>query len=218
MIDRAVVDVLDSVGRALWVPVDLRAASEGEGDVLEGYAAVFNEWTRIGDEAFGFDESIAPGAFAESIKDDDIRAFFNHNEDNVLGRKKAKTAEFHEDSKGLRVVIRPPNTQAGRDVVELVKRGDVDGMSFMFRIRPNGDEWIDPQKNGDSHKRIIRSVRLFEAGPVTFPAYETTSISARDRAKALFDMGSRQVAEDVLARRREANRLAFELDIAAIEL
>ena len=207
----------DLEGRLLRLDITIRAKKDDDDrPALEGYAAMFDQETQIGGNQWGFMESIAPGAFAESIKADDIRSFFNHNENIVLGRTTAKTAEFFEDDKGLRAVIYPPDTADGRDVMTLVKRGDVTGMSFMFQTKK--DEWTEPEAKGELPKRRILEVKLFEAGPVTFPAYEQTSISARDRSKAFMDMGSRQVEVDVLVRRREADRLAFELDIAAIEL
>ena len=212
----------DVEGRLIRVPVTLRAKDGDEGPVLEGYAALFDEWARIGGDAWGFMESIAPGAFARSLKEDeDIKAFFNHDGNQVLGSTFAKTAIFEEDKKGLRALIYPPDTAAGRDVVTLVKRGDVRGMSFMFSVRPNGDEWTEPEQKGELPKRVIRDVQLFEAGPVTLPAYEATSISARDRAKAFLSARAemdRLLDPDVLARRREADRLAFELAAAAVEI
>lgn len=207
-------------GRFFRVNVTLRAKKDDdEGPVLEGYAALFDEWTQIGGDSWGFMESIAPGAFARSLKEDeDIKAFFNHDGNQVLGSTFAKTAEFTEDAKGLRSVIYPPDTVAGRDVVTLVKRGDVRGMSFMFQVRK--DEWTEPEKKGELPKRRVLEVKLYEAGPVTFPAYEATSISARDRAKSLQDArAAREVIADpdVLERRRQAARLAVELEIAEIE-
>ena len=172
--------------RMVVLPVTVRAkAADDDGPVLEGYAALFDEMTQIGGDSWGFMESIAPGAFTETLKHDDIRAFFNHNENFVLGRTSAKTAEFEEDAKGLRAVIRPPDTAAARDVVTLIARGDVTGMSFMFRVRK--DQWEEPAKKGELPKRTLLDVQLFEAGPVTFPAYEQTSISARDRAKSYLE-------------------------------
>lgn len=199
--------------RLLILPVTLRAkAEDDDGPVLEGYAALFDEWAQIGGDAWGFMESIAPGAFRESLKKDDIRSFFNHDSNILLGRTGNKSAEFEEDKRGLRAVIRPPKTRAADDVVLLVREGFVTGMSFMFRVRK--DQWEEPAKKGELPKRTLLDVQLFEAGPVTFPAYEATSISARNRATAL-----REVADDiVMSRRRDADRLMLELEIAAIDV
>lgn len=202
--------------RMVALPVAYRAADGDTPPRLEGYAAMFDTWTQIGDGSWGFMESIAPGAFARSLGEDDIRACFNHDANFVLGRTSAKTATFTEDAKGLRAVILPPDTMCGRDVVSLIQRGDVTGMSFMFHVRK--DEWTEGE-DGELPTRRLLDVKLYEAGPVTFPAYEETSIAARDRATAMRE--ARRVAvpdPDVLARRRQADRLAFELAVAAIEL
>lgn len=171
--------------RMVTRPVEVRAdPTDNDAPVLDGYAALFDSWTQIGSRAWGFEESIAPGAFADSLKSEDIRALFNHDSNQVLGRSSAKTATFSEDATGLRAIIRPPDTAVGRDVVALIRRGDVTGMSFTFRVR--NEEWTDPDEDDALSwpRRRLLDVQLFEAGPVTFPAYEETSISARDRAKA----------------------------------
>jgi len=135
--------------RLLILPVTVRAKKDGddEGDVLEGYAARFDDWTQIGGDSWGFMESIAPGAFAASLKSDDIRSFFNHDSNQVLGRTSAKTAEFSEDEKGLRAIIRPPDTAAARDVVTLIKRGDARVLkAWGLGQRFAGEEYLQGQR------------------------------------------------------------------------
>lgn len=167
----------------VWLePVAYRAA-DGEPPLLEGYAAVFNQDTQIGGDQWGWMERIAPGAFLKSVADDDVRALFNHDSNQVLGRSIGKTLVLAEDKKGLHVTISPPDTAVGRDVVTLIKRGDVSGMSFAFRTQR--EEWAEPTKKGQLPRRTILEAKLFDVGPVTFPAYPQTSIAARDRAKAL---------------------------------
>lgn len=167
--------------RTLLCPVELRAQGD-EGSVLEGYAAVFNEWTQVGPKAWGFMERVAPGAFAQTIREDDILATFNHNFDQMLGRTSSSTLQLSEDTKGLRAVITPPDTSVGRDVVTVIKRGDVKGMSFMFRVRK--DLWEDDPDNEEMPRRTLLDVRLIEAGPVSLPAYPQTTIAVRDHVKA----------------------------------
>ena len=142
---------------------------------LEGYAALFDVETDIGP----FTESVAPGAFTESLKNsDDVRALFNHDPSMVLGRTKADTLELKEDSKGLLSTIYPPNTQLGRDLVESINRGDISQMSFGFFIEAEEREERD---DGKFHYTITRA-RLFDVSPVTFPAYEQTEIGIMSRA------------------------------------
>lgn len=199
--------------RMLVVPIEVREASEDKPAVLEGYAARFDEDTQIGGDQWGWMERIAKGAFRESIKADDIRALFNHDSNQVLGRNTAGTLTLKEDEQGLRVVIQPPDTTAARDVVTLIKRGDVSGMSFMFRTKR--EEWAEPTKKGELPKRTLLEVKLFDVGPVVFPAYPTTSIVARDQAKAFIEALERPVVDQVLMRARARARL--ELEIAGIE-
>lgn len=164
--------------RMVHEPVTVRA--DGETRTLHGYAAVFNRETVIGDF---FREIIEPGAFKSAIKDGDVRGLFNHNPDMVLGRQTPKTLKLEEDKTGLRYVIDPPDTTFGRDVVTLVERGDVTGSSFGFTVKR--DSWTRPSKPGELPLRTIHEVDwLRDVGPVTFPAYEETSVQARDAATA----------------------------------
>lgn len=166
----------DRERRTLKEVVEARA--EGEGRKLSGYGAVFNQRTDI----MGlFDEQIAPGAFRDAIGRDDVRALFNHDPNYVLGRSSAGTLSMAEDARGLRYDIDPPDTQVGRDVVTLVARGDVQGSSFSFEVEE--ETWDYPQDGGKPTRTIVRA-KLYDVGPVTFPAYEQTTVSARCVAEA----------------------------------
>jgi hypothetical protein len=177
--------------RTLVLPIEWRAASDDAPARLEGYAARFNKVTQIGPDSWGFREQVAPGAFAASLADDDIRALFNHDANQVLGRTAAGTLALREDAEGLRVVIDPPDTAAARDVVTLVERGDVSGMSFTFEVQ--SEKWDEPQERGALPLRTLLEVRVADVGPVTFPAYPTTSIAARDQARGYQEAIARAV-------------------------
>ena len=79
-----------------------------------------------------------------------------------------------EDEKGLRIKITPPDTQWAKDLVISIKRGDVDQMSFAFETIT--DNWR--QDEGQTVRELIKA-RLYDVSPVTYPAYEQTSVSAR---------------------------------------
>jgi len=140
-----------------------------------GHAAVFN---KLSEDLGGFREQITPGAFKEAIKEDDIRALFNHDPNFILARNKSGTLSLKEDSEGLAIEFEPPDTQAGRDLVISLDRGDVDQMSFGFSVKPNGQNWGE-DKEGNVI-RTLTNVRLFDVSPVVFPAYLQTDVAKRD--------------------------------------
>jgi uncharacterized protein len=199
--------------RAIGRPVELRA-NEGAPSTIVGYAALFNEETVIG-SYYGFREVIAPGAFADAITNDDVRALFNHDVNIVLGRNVSKTLRLEEDETGLRYEIDLPDTAAARDVKTLIERGDVSGSSFAFRVEADeDDEWdYTPVKDGLLPLRTIRKVSLFDVSPVTYPAYEGTTVSARsaERAKPAAAATSDVVVLPTARARRELDILEAEL-------
>src|SRR5688500_5573865 len=102
--------------------------------VLVGYASVFNKRSL---DFGGFVEMVEPGAFKRTLKNSDIRAFVGHDQTRIIGREGNGTLRVEEDERGLRVEITPPDTQDGRDVVENVKSGLLDGMSIGFTMQPD---------------------------------------------------------------------------------
>jgi len=160
---------------------------EGKPPRLIGHAAVFDEPTPIMD----FHEVVSRGAFRESIKQDDIRALFNHDPNHVLGRNTAETLRLKEDDKGLFIEIDPPDTQFARDLMVSMDRGDISQMSFGFQVLK--DEWT--REEGKPDLRTLKKVRLFDVSPVTFPAYDGTDIAVRSHAawiKSLTNVAKRK--------------------------
>ena len=164
----------------------VEARGESERKTLVGYAAVFNQEAVI---AGMFREVILPGAFAEAVKADDVRAQFNHESNFILGRTGAGTLRLSEDEHGLRYEIDMPDTSYARDLMVSVQRGDVTQSSFMFDVPTSTDETWDysASKGGMLPLRQIKRVKLYDVAPVVFPAYEGTSVSAR--ALRMKDMG-----------------------------
>jgi HK97 family phage prohead protease len=150
---------------------ELRA--DKEAGTIEGYAAVFDEETNIGGM---FREVIKPGAFKRAIKEkQDVRALWNHDANHILGRTKADTLTIEEDRKGLWISIIPPNTRFASELVESIRRGDVDQMSFAFIATE--EKWIE--KKDEPALREIIDVDLYDVSPVTYPAYEGTEVGLR---------------------------------------
>jgi HK97 family phage prohead protease len=138
------------------------------GMTFEGYAAIFDSPS----EPLPFIERIKRGAFNRSLKQarNDIKLLWNHDTSAVLGSTRAGTLKLVEDDKGLRVSATLPNTTSGRDAAVLLKRGDVDSMSFGFSVPAGGDTW-----NQEGTERTLKSVRLHEVSIVAFPAYTSTA-------------------------------------------
>jgi len=175
--------------RVLW-PGNIEARDDGvNGAVgqkhLVGYAALFNMRATIWE---GLDERIALGTFTDYLKDDgnDVCALFNHDANWPLGRRSANTLTLTEDEKGLYYDVTLPNTQCCNDLYESIKRGDVKGSSFGFRCLADEYDRSDPK----CVLRTIRKVALVDVSPCTFPAYKTTSVSARalDVCREHFDV------------------------------
>lgn len=157
---------------------ELRVLSEGDEEatkpIIEGHAAVFNQWSEELGWSFPFREKVMPGAFKETIQVDDIRALFNHDPNYVLGRNRSGTLELKETQKGLLVRITPPETQWARDLLVSIDRGDISQMSFGFLVIE--DRW-GTEDGGDI--RELHKVKLFDVSPVTFPAYPQTDVGVR---------------------------------------
>jgi HK97 family phage prohead protease len=141
---------------------------DANGMTFEGYAAIFDSPS----EPLPFIERIKRGAFNRSLKQarNDIKLLWNHDTSAVLGSTRAGTLKLVEDDRGLRVSATLPNTTSGRDAAVLLKRGDVDSMSFGFSVPAGGDTW-----NQEGTERTLKSVRLHEVSIVAFPAYTSTA-------------------------------------------
>ena len=154
---------------------DFKTREDGEELLIEGYFAVFDSNYDIWP---GASESIAQGAFSNSLETDDIRALTNHNTDLVLGRTRAGTLTLREDTHGLwgSIRINPKDTDA-MNTRERVLRGDVSQCSIGFDIIREDTEF---REDGSVHW-TIREIKLYEVSVCTFPAYTETNVNARKR-------------------------------------
>jgi len=155
---------------------EFQTREDGDALTIEGYFAVFNSNYDLG---MGMSESIAPGAFTDTLADD-IRALVNHDTTLVLGRTSAHTLEVRQDEHGLwgRIQINP-NDQDAMNLYARVKRGDVSQCSIGFDILDEETEY-----RGENVHWTIKAVKLYEVTCCTFPAYEETAIAARSADKA----------------------------------
>lgn len=137
---------------------------------LEGYAALYDEETVVG----GQRERIERGAFDGRLEDD-VRLLFNHDNNMPFARTTNGTLKLTTDERGLYYKANIIDTQAGRDLYAMVQRGDVTQSSFAFSIS---------ERSFDDGVMVIEKVgQLYDVSPVTYPAYEATSVVARKKVE-----------------------------------
>ena len=184
---------------------EIRAENnEKNGNFITGRPIVYNSETDLG----WFSEIIEAGALDKAnLKD--VRFLVNHDIGMIpLARSRNNNENstmqmtVDKDGMAIRVNLDTENNSEARNLYSAIKRGDITGMSFMFTI--DREEWEDLE--GDHPTRRIKSIgQVYEVSAVTFPAYESTEISARDKealesAKATLDSVRRQSLESENAR------------------
>jgi len=167
---------MKKIERRTYTVRNVETRQEDDGVMrLSGYAAVFNDAS----VPLPFTEYIAPGAFRKTLSETpDVRLLINH-EGLPLARTKNDTLRLSEDEVGLRFEAELPDTSEARDLYTLIERGDVDQMSFAFRV-------IRQKYNSDRTERTLTEVSLADGdvSVVTYPAYPTTTVEAREQLRA----------------------------------
>jgi HK97 family phage prohead protease len=170
---------MKKIERRTFTVRDVEARQAEDGTMrLSGYAAVFNDSS----VPLPFKESIAPGAFRKTLMETpDVRLLINH-EGLPIARTKNGTLTLSEDDRGLYMDAEIADTSIGRDLYKLVERGDVDQMSFAFRV-------IRQKWSEDRTRRVLTEVSLADGdvSVVTYPAYPTTSVEAREALRIAID-------------------------------
>lgn len=192
---------------------EVRVEGSGDKPVIRGYAAVFNT---LSEDLGGFREQLATGAFADALTND-VRALINHDPNLVLGRNQAGTLKLSEDGQGLVVEITPPDTQAARDLVVSMQRGDVNQMSFAFTVSREDQVW-SRDGTGPWLRLIKRVSRLFDVSVVTYPAYPQTSAAVRELEGLQASDAQRALAEAQAALATEAAARARQIQLMELAL
>ena len=170
---------LGDVDTRMATMLDLRIEDNGRRQRIVGTAVVYDQISQRMN--FGR-EIIKPGTFTESLKSGpDVRALVNHKGDLILGRKSTGTLKITDTRTAMHVEIDPPDTTAGRDITESIRRGDAGGMSFAFRAQqPGGDEW---EMRDAEPLRIVKLAKIFDVSVVTEEqAYLQTQVALRSLA------------------------------------
>lgn len=159
--------------------------NEEHGHFLTGQPIVYNERTNLG----WYDEIIEDGALTDADLRD-VRFLVNHNTDMIplaRSRNNNTNSTMQLEVKAgigldIRVDLDTENNAEAKSLYSAVDRGDISGMSFMFKV--DGDKWEDLDSDHPT-RRITNISKVFEVSAVTFPAYEATSIQARGLSDAL---------------------------------
>lgn len=170
------------------------------GLTLEGYAAVFNQWTEIHGERSGpFMEQIAPGAFTNTLSQRTPVMQFDHGTHPLLGSIPIGVPTvLREDDRGLFVRARLSDNWLIEPVRDAIRDGAINGMSFRFSVPKGRDETV---RKGGVEYRTIREAVLYELGPVVFPAYAGTEVGVRSELAGML--------ADATVQRDLARMLAF---------
>lgn len=148
-------------------PIELRSSDSVDSRTVEGYGFKYNVWSK---QLYGFfREQIAPGAL-EGADMSDIKAYFNHDPNYLLARTISGTLNVSNDEIGLRYAFDAPDTSYANDLLQLLKRKDIQHSSFSFMIL--ADEWgDDPENKGGELRTITRFAFIDDVSPVSNPAY-----------------------------------------------
>lgn len=184
---------------------DIRKNEEETAGRIHGRAVIFNApAVMFTDPETGIEykEEVDAHAF-DGAEVSDVILNINH-EGQALARTRNKTLELNFTDEALEIEADLTKSQASREALEAVENGLLDKMSFAFTVAPDGDEY-----DGDTHTRTIRRIeRLFDVSLVNFPAYEQTSVSARDYFSVKAEVERR--ASEEAEKAAEAARIAQE--------
>lgn len=145
--------------------------------IIDGVPIVFESPTKIKDIGGEYTEIIKRGAL-DNCDMSDSRLLYNHDISRLPYAKTPKTMQFSIEKDGLHMRATLPGTEQGRALYEAVKRGDLSGMSFGFKVPPGGDTY-DPKTNT---RTINKIEKLYEVSVVPFPCYQDTTVSTEARS------------------------------------
>lgn len=151
--------------------IEMRADTEQDGMVVEGYAVVFDQVTNLG----YYNEVIDRNAF-EGADLSDISFKYNHEGSTLpLARTRGGSLRFEIDERGMKITAKFIDNEWSRSVYSLIKNGVLDKMSFAFTVK---EEEYDYETDT---RRILAFDKIFEVSVVEIPAYDSTEIYARSK-------------------------------------
>lgn len=150
--------------------------------LVEGYAAVFNQRALIWESEWSgwkYMEVIDRNAFDGADMSDTVFKYNHGDVAMILARASNNTLTMNTDDKGLRISADIIDTNNGTDVYKLIKRGDLNKMSFAFTVK---NERSESDRENKIYTRTITAFdKIYDVAVVDFPAYDGTSIQARSK-------------------------------------
>lgn len=183
--------------------MDIRASND-EGEILhiEGYAAVFDDKTLLWESPYSgikYYEQISRNAIDGNTDMHDVILRYNHSDSAlILARTSNSTLRLTTDEKGIKFDADIAPTTAGKDVYQLIKRGDISKMSFAFSV--DKEDW-DTDNVAKTQTRTINHIdKVMDVSPVDFPAYDGTSVEARNYKAMIAKLESREKESELRAK------------------
>lgn len=180
----------------------LRAADQeggGEGLHVEGYAAVFNEKTLLWESPYSgtkYYEVIDRNTVDANTDMSDVILRYNHSDAAlILARTSNGSMKIAADERGIKVEADIAPTTAGKDIYQLIKRGDINKMSFAFTV--DKDDWENDSATKEQTRTIKHIDMIVDASPVDFPAYDGTNISARRHDGLISALEAREKEQEI---------------------
>ena len=168
--------------RMMMRNLEVRASDAGEGMHISGYAAVFNQKTLLWESDWSgekYYEIIEPEAVDGDTDMTDVVLRYNHSSDAlILARTGSGTLNLSVDASGIKFEADLAPTQYGKDVYALITRGDISKMSFAFTV--DKEAWESDDVVKENLRRIKHIGKIVDVSAVDFPAYDGTSVTARD--------------------------------------
>lgn len=166
------------------------ANEEDEKRTVEGYALLFG----VNSDNLGFEEVIERGALDGVLGKSDVFALLNHDRTKgILARSKngSGSLSLEVDTKGLKYRFEAPKTALGNELLENLRRGEIDQSSFAFTVADGGEKW-ERQKNGVWKRTISKFERIYDVSPVYNAAYSKTSVYMRGKEEAEKELEQRE--------------------------
>ena len=189
-------------------------SSDDDSRRVEGYALLFNSQSR---DLGGVFETIAPGALDGVLADSDLMCWLNHDHsrgalarcrgENMPQAAAGNSLELAIDEKGLRYAFDAPNTALGNELLEGLKRGDINQSSFAFTV--DQDHW-ERNEDGTVNRTILKFARRYDVSPVYDPAYYGTDVKLDKRG--LEDLEAKELKEKEEAEAARKAELAEYFD------